>query len=127
MAGGTIFRGRFIEENRFRPDDFGQFVTLPAAYILVRAPQSECCPLVVVEKRRLPSHAVVTLRTARDVPCGELLPVNILVAVFALRRCGLEIGIHQLRAQIGRLMAVDTCGRAMRSQQGELGLGVIKA
>jgi hypothetical protein len=45
--------------------------------------------------------------------------VNILVALLALGWGSLEIGIHQLRPQIGRLVTVDAGCAAMSAQQWE--------
>lgn len=46
-------------------------------------PQRECCPLLMVELRRLPPAAVVALGAACDLRLCELPPVDVLVAVLA--------------------------------------------
>lgn len=53
--------------------------------------------------------------------------MNILVAVFALRRRSLEIDIDQSGFQVWRLVAIHAGCRAMRSGQRECGFGMIEA
>lgn len=60
------------------------------------------------------------------VALGKLFPVNIIVAVFTLRRRGFEIRVDQFCFQVGRLVAVDARGRPMRPHQGEVGFGMIE-
>lgn len=69
-------------------------MTLGAAHILVCATEGEGGAFVVVEERRLPFRAVVALGAASDVGTCELLAVYVLMAIFTLCRCGLEIDIH---------------------------------
>lgn len=127
MAGGAIFRRRLIEQNGLSRHHFGQLVALDAAYILMRPAQRECSSLLVVEKRRLPLHAVVALGTARNVGYGELFPVDVLMTVLALCRCGLEVHVDQLGLKIWRFVAVHARRRAVRTQQHEVRLGVVEA
>ena len=114
VARCAILRRGLIDEHCLGRDNFCQFVTFCATHVLVRAPQWECGSFLVIEKRGLPFHAVVALCTARDVSYRELLSMNVFVAVFALRRCGLEIHVHQLCFQIRRLVAVDAGGGTVR-------------
>jgi len=69
----------------------------------------------------------VTFRAARNISCGELLSVNVFVAVLALRGSGLEVDIHQLGFKVWRLVAIDAGRGAMRAEQNELRLGMIEA
>lgn len=80
----------------------------------------------MIKKRRLPFHAVVALRTMRDVSLGELLAVDVFVAIFALRGRALEIHVQEPGFEIRRLMTVDARRRPVRSQQRELCLRMIK-
>lgn len=69
----------------------------------------------------------MALGTACDIAAGELLSVYVLVAVFALRRSGLEVDVGQSGLKIWRLVAVDASGRSVRAQQRKLCFGVIEA
>lgn len=101
-------------------------MTLRAVNILVRASKWKIRVFLVVEQRRFPFHRSVALGTARDVALGKLLAMNILVAIFALRRSSFEIHIKQLRFQVRRLVAVDARRCTVRTLQGELRLRVIE-
>ena len=116
MAGRAIFRSWLVEEHSLGGHHFRQFVTLHAAHILVRTPQGEFRPLLVVKQRWLPLHAGVALRAQCSVRFGELLSVDVLVAVLALGWCGFEVHIHQFGFQVGRLMAIDAGRRPMCAQ-----------
>ena len=127
MAGRAILWRGFVEENGFVGDDFVQFVTIGTLYILVCATQGERGPLFVIEQRGLPFRAVVAVGARGRVAFGdELLSVDVLVAVLALHRGGLEIHIDQLGFEVWRFVAVDARGYPMRSEQRELGLGMIE-
>ena len=80
----------------------------------------------MIKKRRLPSHAVVTLGTMRDVSLGELLAVNVFVAIFALGGRAFEIHVQKPGFEIRRLMTADTCRGAVRSQQRKTCLGMVE-
>lgn len=128
MAGRAILWRGLVEENRFVGDDFVQFVTIVASHVLVCATQGERGPLFVIEQRGLPFRAVVAVGAWGSVAFGdELLSVNVLVAVLALHRGGLEIHIDQLGFEVWRFVAVDACRRPVCSEQGELGLGMIES
>ena len=73
----------------------------------MRTAQGEISSFLMVEERRFPLRGIVTLGTSSYVAFGELLSMDILVAVLALGRGGLEIGIHASRS-------------AVRAHQGEL-------
>jgi len=126
VAGGAILRCRLVEEHGFRRDRFHQLVTLGATDVLVRSAQRECGSLVVIEQGRLPLHAVVALGALRRLALRELPSMDVLMAVLAQSRRGLEVDVHQSSFEIRRLMAVDASRRAMRTQQGELSLGMIE-
>ena len=126
MAGRALLGRRFVEKDRFGLDHFSQLVTFAAAYVLVCAAQRKRS-LLVVEKRRFPLHAVVAFRAARDLPFGELLSVDVFVAILALGRRHLEIHVHQLGFKVRRLVAIDACRSPMGAQQRKLGLGVVEA
>jgi len=74
----------------------------------------------MIEERRFPLRAVVTLGTSSYVAFGELLAMDILVAVLALGRCGLEIGIQQFGLKVRGLVAIDASRSAVCAHQGEL-------
>lgn len=126
MAGGAVFRRGLIEKNRLRADHLRQLVTVCAAHILMRPAQRERRPLLMIEQRRLPFHAVVALDTAGNVGLRKLLSVDIFVAILALGRSSLEIDVDEASLKIGRLVAVAAGGRAMRSQQRKLRFRVIE-
>jgi hypothetical protein len=81
----------------------------------------------MIEQRRLPFHAVVALRATRDVSLRELLPVDILMTVFALLRGSFEINIDQLGLKIWRLMTVDASRGPVCPEQGEFRLRVVES
>ena len=126
MAGRALLGCRFVEKDGFGLHHLRQLVTLAAAYVLVCAAQRKRS-LLVVEKRRFPLHAVVAFRAARDLPLGELLSVDVLVAILALGRRHLEIHVHQLGFKVRRLVAIDASRRTMGAKQWKLGLGVVEA
>ena len=126
MAGRALLGCRFVEKDRFGLYHLRQLVTVDAAHVLVSAAQRKRS-LLVVEKRRFPLHAVVAFRAARDLPFGELLSVDVFVAILALGRRHLEIHVHQLGFKVRRLVAIDASGRTMGAKQWKLGPGVVEA
>jgi len=127
VAGRAILWRGLVKENGLGGDYFGHFVALRAAYVLVSTAKREGCRLVMVKERGLPPHAGVTLRAARNVRCGELLSVDVLVTVFALTRSGLEVHVQQFGFKVGRLVAIDASRRAVRAEQDELCLRMVEA
>ena len=126
MAGRAILWSGLVEENGFVGDDFVQFVTIGTLDVLVRAAQRERGPLFVIEQRGLPFRAVVAVGARSSFPFGKLLSVDVLMAVLALHRGGLEIHIDQFGFEVRRFVAVDARGCPMCSEQRELGLGMIE-
>ncbi len=126
MAGGAILRRRLIEEYRFGVHSFRKFVAFCAPHVLVGSSQRECGPLLVVKQRRFPLHAVVTVGAMGGVSLGELLSVDVLVAVLADHGRGLEVDIHELGPEVRRLVAVDAGRGAVGPEQGELRFGVVE-
>jgi len=114
MAGGALFGRRLIEQYRLGRDYPGQFVALRAAHILVRSPQREIRPRLMIEQRRLPLDAVMAVRARGNVRLRELLAVDIFMAILALDGRSREIHIDQLRFQVGRLVTVHAARRPMR-------------
>ena len=57
---------------------------------------------------------------------GELLAVNVLVAVLALSRGSLEINIDHFLFQVWRFMTVEASCRAVSPEQSELRFRMIK-
>lgn len=127
MAGFTFFRCGFVEENRLAGDELRELVTISAANILVRAAQWKIRPPIVIEKRGSPLYGVVAVGAVGDFALGKLLAVNVLVAIFALRRRCLEIHVDQLSLQVRRLVAVCAGGGAVGAQQRERSPRVIEA
>jgi len=126
MARRAVLWRRFVEEDRFVGDDFVQFVTISTLDVLVCATQGERGSLVVIEQRGLPFRAVVAVGAGGCFPFGKLLSVDVLMALLALHRGSLEIHIDQLGFEVWRFVTVDARRRPMRSEQGELGLGMIE-
>ena len=117
MAGSAVLRRRLVEEYGLGIYDLGEFVTFRAAHVLVCSTQWEFRSLLVIKQGRLPLHAVVTIGAMSDVGLGELLAVNVLVAVFADSRSHFEIHVHQFGFKIWRLVAVDAIRRLMRTDE----------
>jgi len=57
---------------------------------------------------------------------GELSTMNILVTFLALTWGRVKVGISELRAHVGGLVAVDAGHRPVRAYQRELGLCMVK-
>ena len=93
----------------------------------MRPAQRKFGSLLVIKKRGLPSHAVMAFRAARCLTLSELPPVDVLVAILAVGRRGLEVHVHQLGFKIGRLVAINASCSTMRTQQRKLCLGVVEA
>ena len=126
MARRTILWCGLVEEDGFCTDDLRQLVTLHAAHILVRPAQRERSPLLMIEQRRLPLHAVVAFGAASDVRLRKLLAVNILVAILTLSWSSFEIDVNEPGLKVGRLVAIAAGRRTMRSHQRELRFRVIE-
>lgn len=126
MTSCAILRSGLIEQNRLRFDDSSQFVTFGTAHVLMGSAQRKLRPLFVIEQRRLPLHAVVAFSAARNSCVRELLAMNILMAVFALRRSRFEIDIDELGLEIRRLVAVDASGRSVRTKQRKFGFRMVE-
>ena len=127
MAGGAVLGCRLIEEYSLGGHCLRQFVAVGAAHILMGTPQRELGPLVVVERRRFPLAAVVALGAVGDVCLRKLLAMDVLMAILALSRSSLEIHVEQPGFKVRRLVAIDAGSRAMRPEQREFRLGVVKA
>lgn len=127
MTRGAIFRRGLVEKHRLFRNYPGCFMATPAAHVLMRATQRERRPLLVIKQRRFPPCAVVTLGAASHVRFGELPAVDVLMAVLALRRRGLEIYIEQPGFEIRRLMAIDAGCHSMRTQQGKPRFRVVES
>ena len=127
MTGHALLGRGLVKQNGFCASRFRQLVAVDAADVLVGATQRESSSLVMVEQRWLPLHAVVAFGATRGLARSKLLSVDILMAIFALRRGRLEIYVDQLRFKIARLVAINAGRGAVRSQQREIGLGVIEA
>ena len=116
VAGDAVLRSGLIEQNLLSPHLFEKLVTFAALYVLMGPAQGESRSLIVIEQGRLPFHAVMAVGTRCGLALGELLPMDVLVAVLAQHRCRLEIDIDELGFKVRRLMTVDAGGRAVRPQ-----------
>jgi len=120
VASRAFLRRRLIKQHRFAAHHLNILVAGLAAHILMRASQRERRSAFVVKQRWLPFETVVTVGAGSDfVGIRELRPVDIFVALLALGRSRLEIGLHQLGPKVRRLVAIDAGGPAMRPQQWE--------
>ena len=126
VAGRAISRCGLIEEHGFGGHHSREFVALHATYILMRTTQRKLGPRFVVKEGGFPLHAGVAVRTARDVPFGELLSVDILMTIFALAWRGLEVYVDQPDFKIRRFVAIDAGRGAMRAQQSKLRLRMVE-
>lgn len=114
MAGRTILRRWFIEQNGLFGNHFRQLVTIAAADILVSSLQGKG-RFLVIECGGLPLHAVVTLGATGHVRFGELLPMDILMALFALQgRCS-EVHVDELGLKVWRFVTVAASRGLMRA------------
>lgn len=127
MAGDAILRRRFVEEHGFGIHSLGQLVTVATLHVLMCATKREHGSLLVVEERRLPLHAVVAVSTGRSVTFGELLSMNVFVALFAQQRCGLEIDMDELGLEVRGLVTIDAGRRAMSPEQRELRFRMVES
>jgi hypothetical protein len=82
----------------------------------MRPAQRKFGSLLVIKKRGLPSHAVMAFRAARCRTLSELPPVDVLVAILALGRRGLEVHVHQIGLETGGLVAIDARRGTMRAE-----------
>jgi hypothetical protein len=85
----------------------------------MRTAQGKVSSFLMVEERRFPLRAVMTLGTSSYVAFGELLSMDILMAVLALGRGGPEIGVEQFGLKVRGLVAIDAGRSAVRAHQGE--------
>lgn len=69
----------------------------------------------------------MAFRATRNIPIGELLPVDVFVAVLALGRRGLEVHVYQPGFKVRGIVAIDASRSAMRAEQRKFRLRVVKA
>ena len=102
-------------------------MTVGALYPPVRALERKRSPRVVIESRRFPLRGVVTLDARSDaIRFDKLPPMDIGMAIFALcRGCG-EVRVHQFGFKIRRLVAINACHRAVRTDQRKRSLSMIE-
>lgn len=96
-------------------------MALFATCSLVGALQRERRSLVMIEQRRLPLRAVVARYAIGYTVLGKLFSMDILVALLALGRRGLEINVGQLGFHVRRLVAIRAGSGPMRTDQREIG------
>ena len=113
-----------IEEN-FVPIDFLlERMTCRTSHFFMTTFQWKFC-LVMIEERRAPLVAVVaSCAIVRAI--AELSGMWVFVAFCASFRRTCELDVHQIQLHIRGLVAVRTCHCAMRSNERELGLGVVE-
>lgn len=102
-------------------------MALFATCSLVGALQRERRSLVMIEQRRLPLRAVVARYAIGYTVLGKLFSMDILVALLALGRRGLEINVGQLGFHVRRPVAIRAGSGPMRTDQREIGFRVIEA
>jgi hypothetical protein len=83
----------------------------------MRTAQGKVSSFLMVEERRFPLRAVMTLGTSSYVAFGELLSMDILMAVLALGRGGPEIGVEQFGLKVRGLVAIDASRSAVCAHQ----------
>ena len=86
-------------------------------------------PLIVIEQRGFPLGGVVAVAALGCLVCiklRELASVDVLVALFTLLRSLLKVHVGHLGFEVRRFVAVDTCHRTVRPDQGERSCSVIK-
>lgn len=128
MAGSARFWRGLIKQNRFPGHDLNILVAGFAAYVLVRSLQREACSTFMIEKRRFPFQAVMTIGAFCHFACtGELRAVDVLMTQFAFGGSRLKVRIHQFRPHIRWFVAVNAGCPPMCAQQRKYRLRVIKA
>lgn len=126
MAICAVFGRGFIEDYRLRIDLADELMTVSATNVAVSPGESKRSALVMIERGGLPLCTIVAVGARSDISPGELFPMRIGVTLLALPRGFGEVGIDQLGAKMGRFVAVDAGHGAMRSQQREIGFGVVE-
>lgn len=127
MAPLTLLGSRLVEEHLLAFDHPNLFVASYAANVLVQALQGKRSPLVVIKQRRLPLRAVMTINARSHAILGELLAVNVFVAVLALGGRGREVGGDKLGFHVGRLVTIDAGGGLVRAHERVRSLRVVEA
>ena len=115
MTGGAFFRRRLVKNYSLPFHKSLLFVACLTTHIAMNTLQRESS-FVVVEQRRLPLVAVVTVRAVGGLILCKLLSVNILVTAFTLVGCRFEIHVDQAGLKVCGLVAIDTRGGAMSAQ-----------
>ena len=126
VAINAANRCGFIKQDLLVGDGSKLGVARRAAHVLVSSLQGKR-GFFVIEQRRPPFGAVVTLGTTRNVQFGKLSSVNVGVTLFAKFGCGFEVRFPQLRPHVGRLMTINACDGAVRADQRKLCCAVIES
>jgi hypothetical protein len=92
VTGGTFLGGRLIKQHYLPVDCARQLVAGLTFHVSVHTLKRKGSALVI-KQGRLPLGAVVAVDTGCNLPARELPAVNILVAILALGRSGLEIDV----------------------------------
>ena len=125
MTIRTIFRRRFVEQNRFALNLALQGMAHRAAHICMPPCQRELSALIVVKCRGRPALVHMAIPTFCDSVLGnKLAAVRIRMTGFAILRRSLELNL----VGTGRhLVTFITCDRAMGSKQSKFCFRMVKA
>ena len=81
----------------------------------------------MVEQRRFPLRAVVTISAGGDAILGELLAMDFLMTVFALCRSRCKVCRNEFGLHVRRLVTIDACRSLVGANQGKVRFRVIEA
>ena len=126
MTVGAFFGRGLIKQHWLAFDHAGQLVAAFAAHVLVHSLQRESGSLVMVEQGWPPLRTVVAFRTGRDLAPGELLAMDVLVALLTSGRRRFEVNVEEASLLIGRFVTVHASRGPMGAEQGERSLRVIE-
>ena len=95
MASRAFVRRRFVEEHSLALDLSNRLVAAGTNNVFVNAFERKTGALVVVKERRPPLGRVVTFRARGGARFGELLAVDVLMALLTLPGGRFEIHMNQ--------------------------------
>jgi hypothetical protein len=117
-----------VKQHTLPGHNLRQIVTAATRDTLVRAPQREGRPRIVVKSRRLPTIDIVAAGAVRNILSGGKLPrMGIVMAAGALHRGVGKIHVLQGSFQCGRPVAIRAGYGSMGAEQRKLGPRMVEA
>jgi len=128
VAIGALRRCGSVKQHSLPGHNPRQIVTAATRHILVRAPQREDRPRIVVKSRRLPTIHIVAAGAIRSIlPAGKLPRMRIVMAAGALHGGVIKIHVLQGSFQCRRPVAIRARYCSMRAEQRKFGLRMVEA